>query len=95
MGLSLSSFITNFFIWAANVLMTWTQEDLKGALSVSIFSSEVWQYEQMKTYLGIGVPNAMSNMLEFLGFDLASFIAAILGVNEEATVIVVMNFLAM
>ena len=49
----------------------------------------------MKTYLGIGVPNAMSNMLEFLGFDLASFIAAILGVNEEATVIVVMNFLAM
>ena len=37
----------------------------------------------------------MSNSLEFLAFDLASFLAAILGVNEEAAMIVIMNINAL
>ena len=58
---------------------------------MSIMSSQVWELEQLKAYLKIGLPNFLSISLEFLSFDLASFLAGTLGVNEEAAMIVIMN----
>ena len=48
----------------------------------------------MKTYLEIGLPNLLANWLEFVGFDICAFLAASIGVNEEAAMVVIMNFLA-
>jgi len=54
----------------------------------------VWECRQLQVYLQIGLPNLLANSLEFLGFDIASFLAAYLGVNEEAAILVIMNILS-
>ena len=55
----------------------------------------MWDFEQLKAYLKMALPNFLSNFLGFLAYDTASFLAALIGVNEEAAMIVIMNLNAL
>jgi len=75
------------------LVYTSLQSDLHEALKVQFLNDSVWNTTELKNYFYIGLPNMLDFGLEFLGFNTTTFMAAGLGLNEQATIIVIMNIL--
>jgi Na+-driven multidrug efflux pump len=62
---------------------------LKPANNISIFNKKV--YSNIKEYLTIGIPNMIVLILDWTCFEISSIMAGLLGVNEQAVNIILLN----
>lgn len=92
-GTALASLLTNTQVLAMNYYLTSREEDLHDALHVSIFDPRVRQ--DLATYLKIGLPNMTIILLDWTCFEITSLMAGILGVNEQAVNIILLNLLTL
>lgn len=92
-GTALASLITNAQVLLLNLVFTKRIPELQEALHVALCEEVVFQ--DMATYLRIGIPNMTIIVLDWTCFEISSLLAGILGVKEQAVNIILLNLLTL
>jgi len=92
-GTALATFFSNLFIFLVNEARTLAETDLSEVNATRFFDRNV--HRNFGDYLRIGIPNMLVIFIEFTSYEIMVLLVGYLGVVEQATQIILLNFIGL